>query len=150
GQVHQLRLHDLDQAIAAYRDVINAEPGHTATLEALEALFTSGVKQVEIGEILEPLYRSMGEWEKLSHVHEAQLAAIAPAGENAQEDRLAAYYRIAELHEDKLLDTAATLGVYIRALKEYPLDEKSGEEAPRLAATVDGGWETLANAYADI
>src|SRR5262249_13559000 len=38
----------------------------------------------------------------------------------------------------------------IRALKEYPLDEKSSEEAPRLAATVDSGWETLANAYADI
>ena len=154
GQVHQLRLNDLDAAIAAYRDVINAEPGHAQTLEALEALFAGVTKQVEIGEILEPLYRATNEWEKLSRVLEAQLAAIsgredAPEGQGPQ-DRLAAYYRLAELWEDKLLDTAQTLGVFIRALKEYPLDEKSGEEAPRLAETVDGGWETLANAYADI
>ena len=35
-------------------------------------------------------------------------------------------------------------------MKEFPLDEKTNEEAPRLAASVDSGWETLANAYADI
>jgi tetratricopeptide (TPR) repeat protein len=145
GQVQQLKLNDLDAAIAAYRDVMNASPEHQATLEALEGLFASGVKQLEIGEILEPLYRSMGEWEKLARVNEAQLAHT-----QGHEERLAAYYRLAELFEDKLIDPAKTLDVYIRALKEYPLDEKSGEEAPRLAAGVDGGWETLANAYADI
>jgi tetratricopeptide (TPR) repeat protein len=145
GQVEQLKLGNLDAAIAAYRDVISASPEHQATLEALEGLFASGVKQGEIGEILEPLYRSMGEWEKLAIVNEAQLAHT-----QGQEDRLAAYYRLAELFEEKLVDGAKTLDVYIRALKEFPLDEKSGEEAPRLAAAVDGGWETLANAYADI
>ena len=40
--------------------------------------------------------------------------------------------------------------MYVRALKEYPLDEKSGEDVARLAAVVDGGWDHLANAYADI
>ncbi len=154
GQVYQTRIGDLDQAIAAYRDVLNAAPEHTATLEALEALFASGTKQLEIGEILEPLYRATGDWDKLSKVHEAQLAHTPPQptedGKGGQEERLAAYYRIAELHEEKLVDGAAALEVYIRALKEYPLDEKSNEEAPRLAAAVDGGWDHLANAYADI
>jgi tetratricopeptide (TPR) repeat protein len=145
GQVEQTRLGNLDAAIAAYRDVINAAPEHQATLEALESLFASGAKQAEIGEILEPLYRSMSEWEKLAHVYEAQLAHT-----RGQEERLAAYYRLAELFEEKLLDPAKTLDVMIRALKEFPLDEKAGEEAPRLAAGVDGGWETLANAYADV
>jgi tetratricopeptide (TPR) repeat protein len=145
GQVEQARLGNLDAAIAAYRDVINAAPEHQATLEALEGLFASGAKQAEIGEILEPLYRSMSEWEKLAHVYEAQLAHT-----QGQDDRLAAYYRLAELFEEKLLDPAKTLDVIIRALKEFPLDEKAGEEAPRLAAGVDGGWETLANAYADV
>ncbi|MGO9714610.1 MAG: tetratricopeptide repeat protein [Polyangiaceae bacterium] len=147
GQVHQVRLADLDSAIAAYRDVLNAAPEHAATLTALETLFASGVKQLEIAETLEPLYRAASEWEKLSRVYEAQLAHTPPdqAGE-----RLAAYYRIAELLEEKLLDAPATLEVFIRALKEYPLDEKTGEEIPRLAATIDGGWETLANAFADV
>jgi tetratricopeptide (TPR) repeat protein len=145
GQILQGRLNDVEGAVAAYRDVINASPEHQATLEALEGLFSAGVKQAEVGEILEPLYRSMNEWEKLSHVYEAQLAQT-----KGQEDRLAAYYRLAELLEDKLVDPAKTLVVYLRALAEFPLDEKTGEEAQRLAGVVDGGWETLANAYADV
>ena len=145
GQVQQSRLGDLDAAIAAYRDVINAAPEHQATVEALESLFASGAKQPEVGEILEPLYRSMGEWEKLARVYEAQLAHT-----RAPDERVQSYYRLAELFEEKLLDPAKTLEVYVRVLKEFPLDEKSGEEAPRLAGSVDGGWETLANAYADV
>ncbi len=145
GQVYQLRLGDLDSAVAAYRDVINAEPNHTQTIDALEALFAGGTKQLEIGEVLEPLYRQAGEFEKLARVYEAQLTHTQGA-----EERLAAYYRIGEIYEEKLIDPAQTLDVYIRALKEFPLDERSAEEAPRLAEGVDGGWETLANAYADI
>ncbi len=145
GQVEQLKLNNLDAAIAAYRDVISASPEHLSTLEALEGLFSAGQKQAEVGEILEPLYRAAGEHEKLANVYEAQLEHT-----KGQEDRLAAYYRLAELSEDKLLDAPKTLDVVLRALKEFPLDEKAGEEAPRLAAGVDGGWETLANAYADV
>ena len=44
------------------------------------------------------------------------------------------YYRIAELLEEKLIDRGrGTLDVYVRALKEFPLDEKTrrGGRAPR-------------------
>ncbi len=156
GQLYEQKLSDVDHAIAAYREVIGAAPEHTQTMEALEALFAAGTKQLEIGEILEPLYRAGGDWEKLSKVYEAQLThtpaekAEGSEGVGGQEDRLAAYYRIAELHEDKLVDAAGALDVYVRALKEYPLDERSGDDVARLAAVVDGGWDHLANAYADI
>ena len=145
GQALQTKVGDVDRALAAYRDVMSAAPEHPETLHALESLFGSGVKQSEVGEILEPIYRAAGEWEKLTSVYEAQLAHTT-----GQDERLTAYYRLAELIEEKLLDPAKTLETYIRALKEYPLDEKAGEEAPRLAASVDGGWEVLANAYADV
>ncbi|MDP9149499.1 MAG: tetratricopeptide repeat protein, partial [Myxococcota bacterium] len=145
GQVQQTRLGNLDAAVAAYREVMNAAPEHQATLDALEALFASGEKQPEVGEILEPHYRSTSEWEKLGRVYEALLSHTEGA-----ENRLAAYYRLAELVEEKLVDRRKTLDVYVRALKEFPLDEKTGEEAPRLARAVEGGWELLANAYADV
>ncbi|MBX3229294.1 MAG: tetratricopeptide repeat protein [Labilithrix sp.] len=150
GQVQQANLGNVDAAIAAYRDVLSAAPEHENAAGALEGLFSNGIKQVEIAEILEPLYRAAGEWEKLVAVHEAQLNHTPPNPETNNEERLAAYYRIAELLEDKLMDPVRTLDVYIRALKEFPLDEKSSEEAPRLAGSIDNGWETLANAYADI
>ncbi len=156
GQLYEQKLSDVDHAIAAYREVIGAAPEHTQTMQALEALFAAGTKQLEIGEILEPLYRAAGDWEKLAKVYEAQLTHTPTTrpesgeGVGGQEDRLAAYYRIAELHEDKLVDAAGALEVYVRALREYPLDERSGDDVARLASVVDGGWDHLANAYADI
>jgi tetratricopeptide (TPR) repeat protein len=154
GQVYEHKLANLDLAIASYREVIGQSPDHANTLAALEGLFEQNTKQAEVAEILEPLYRNAGEWEKLVAVHEAQLthipAEVVDGRPSGQEERLAAYYRIAELFEEKLLDPTQTLAVYVRALKEYPLDERSGEEAPRVASGIDGGWEQLANAYADV
>ena len=145
GQVYQLRLGDLDKAIDAYREVINAAPEHVETLEALEGLFESGTKQLEIAEILDPLYQASAEWEKLIKVHEAQLAHTEDP-----EERIAMYYRIAEDAEERLMDPAHAFGVYVRAMKERPRDERTGEEIERLAGMIDGGWEQLANAYADV
>ncbi|MCA9627067.1 MAG: tetratricopeptide repeat protein [Myxococcales bacterium] len=145
GQVYQMRLNDLDRAIDAYREVIGAAPEHVETLEALESLFAMGTKQLEIAEILEPLYQSTAEWEKLIRVHEAQLAHTQDADE-----RMNMYYRIAEDAEERLMDPYQAFNVYVRAIKERPLDERTGEDIERLAAMIDGGWEQLANAYADV
>ena len=145
GQVYQTRLNDLPAAIAGYKEVLAAAPEHLATREALEGLFAAGVNQIEIGEILEPLYQSSGEWDKLAGVLEAELAHLTD-----EAARLAMYYRIAELHEERLVALDGALNAYLRALKQYPADEKTLEEVERLAGSSDGGWELLANAYADV
>ena len=145
GQIYQHRLTDLDQAVEAYREVITAMPDHEFALEALEGLFVGGIKQAEIGEILEPLYTDNAQWEKLAGVHEAQLGHLTEP-----EDRLAMYYRIAEDYEHNLLDPVRSMEVYVRAIKEFPLDERVGEDIERLASDIDGGWDRLGNAYADV
>ncbi len=145
GQLRQHKLADSAGAIQAYREILAAAPEHADSRAALEGLFQAGVSQLEIAEILEPLYQANGEWESLRRVHEATLTGLTDPAE-----RLAMHYRIGELCEDKLVDTAAAQDAYIRGLKESPLDERSGEEVERLAGAVDGGWERLANAYADI
>src|SRR5205807_6147589 len=76
GLTFQTRLNDLSSAIAAYKEVLGAAPDHVATREALEGLFAAGVNQMEIGEILEPLYQASGEWDKLVGVLEAELAHL--------------------------------------------------------------------------
>jgi tetratricopeptide (TPR) repeat protein len=145
GLTYQTRLNDLASAIAAYKEVLAAAPEHQTTREALEGLFAAGVNQIEIGEILQPLYEASGEWDKLAGVFEAQLAHLTEP-----EQRLAMYYRIAELNEERLVALDGALGAYLRALKEYPADEKTLEEVERLGGATDGGWEMLANAYADV
>ena len=145
GQVYQSRLNELDKAIEAYRDVIAAAPEHAETLQALETLFEAEVKQVDVGVLLEPLYQANGEWEKLMRVHEAQLRHTSEP-----EERLQMYYQIAEDAEERLMDPITGFGVFVRAIKEQPLDEKTGEEIERFAAMIDEGWKELANAYADV
>lgn len=145
GQVYQTRLGDVDRAIQAYREVISAAPEHTETLRALEALFESGTQQLAVAEILEPLYQATSEWEKLIRVREAELEHSRDPAQ-----RVAMFHRIAEDAEERLLDPVMAFNIYVRAIKESPLDERTGEELERLAAMLDGGWEQLANAYADV
>jgi hypothetical protein len=135
----------LHQAIEAYREVINAAPEHAETLSALESLFEAGTNQLEVAEILEPLYQSAAEWEKLIRVREAELAHTKDP-----EQRVVMYHRIAEDAEERLLDPVLAFNVYVRAIRESALDERTGEEIERLAGMIDNGWEQLANAYADV
>ncbi|MGZ6093888.1 MAG: tetratricopeptide repeat protein, partial [Polyangiales bacterium] len=144
GEVYERYLGDLDQAIAAYKEVLAVEPEHQKAMSRLEAIFASGKKQLEIGEILEPLYRQFDQYDKLVNVYEAQLGTLKDPAE-----RLSMYYRLAELHEEKLADGNKALEAHTRALKEQPTDERAHEEAERIAGTI-GEYDSLANAYADI
>ncbi len=145
GQVYEHQLNDVGAAIAAYREVLSNAPDHRTTLEALEGLFARGIRQLEIGETLEPLYETSNEWEKLLGVLEAKLTHLKES-----EERRAMFYRMAETYEERLVALDGALGIYVRALKEYPSDEKTLEEIERLGRSTDSGWEVVANAYADV
>ena len=88
GVVYQTRLGDVAQAIAAYREVLTAAPDHQATREALEGLFAAGVSQTEIGEILEPLYQSAGEWDKLALEDIRRTSALPTSALSASRTKL--------------------------------------------------------------
>jgi tetratricopeptide (TPR) repeat protein len=144
GQVYERQLNDVEQAIGVYSEVLSAAPEHQATRNALERLFASGVSQSQVGRILEPLYQSSGEYEKLVAVHEAQLTQTKDG-----EERLSMYYRIAEDYEEHLGDPDRAFGVFARALREYAQDERTSTDIERLAGSINNGWERLANEYAN-
>src|SRR5262249_22692446 len=58
GQLYETALQDFRQAIDSYREILALDPSHAPTLGALELLFTQGVEQHDIAQILEPLYRA--------------------------------------------------------------------------------------------
>ncbi|HSC86117.1 MAG TPA: tetratricopeptide repeat protein, partial [Polyangiaceae bacterium] len=145
GQVRQAHLGDVASAVQAYRDVLAAAPEHEDSRAALEGLFANGVRQVEIAEILEPLYQGSGEWEKLLSVREGQLANLTDA-----EARTTLLLRMAEEAEQQLVDGERAFGILVRALTENPAHEGTVDELERLAPLVEEGWEKLANAYADV
>ena len=78
-------------------------PSTRPTLEALEALFARGRRsRSRSARSSSRSTARSGEWEKLAQ----RPRGAARAHARAQEERLAAYYRLAELLEEKLLDAA--------------------------------------------
>ena len=144
GQVYQERLGDVGQAIEQYREILAAAPEHGPSLAALELLFADGVQPLQIGDILEPLYRMAEAWDRLLNVHEIQLQYQGDPAE-----RVAMMHRIAEIGEDKAGDHPRAFLWMQRALLEDPADDHTHAEAERLASILDG-WGQLANTYADV
>ncbi|HVX96230.1 MAG TPA: tetratricopeptide repeat protein [Polyangia bacterium] len=128
AQVFELALVDLPKAVAAYKDILQADPTHTETRAALERMFMGGTLQLEIAEVLEPLYRSGEEWEKLHQIYEVQLSRIADLSE-----RQGLLRRLAEIAEQKLVDQVAAFGWWAQAVKEDPSSEQALDELVRLA-----------------
>jgi golgin subfamily B member 1 len=128
AQVYELALLDMPKAIGAYKEILAADPAHEETRAALERMFMGSTLQLEIAEVLEPLYRAGGEWEKLHQIHEVQLSRVTDVGE-----RQVLLRRLAELAEQKLVDQVAAFGWWAQAIKEDPSSEQALDELLRLA-----------------
>jgi tetratricopeptide (TPR) repeat protein len=144
GQVLQARLARVGDAVGQYREILAAEPSYRPAVQALEQLFAEGQLPMEIGDVLEPLYRMSGAWSSLIGVHEVQLRHQADRTE-----RVAMMHRVAEIAEDKAQDARLAFLWMQRALLEQPENEHTDVEVERLAAAT-GGWAVLANTYADV
>ncbi len=144
GQVYQHYLGRVPDAIQQYRDILAAAPEHQQALTALELLFAEGVSPLEIGEILEPLYRMSESWDKLVGVHQVQLQHTADPDE-----RISMMHRVAEIAEDRAGDHQLALDWMQRAILEQPTHEHTVAEVERLAAMLDR-WDQLTNTYADV
>ncbi|MCA9664794.1 MAG: tetratricopeptide repeat protein, partial [Myxococcales bacterium] len=141
GQLYQEALEDLSNAIECYREILASTPEHTPSVTALELLFEDGQQQLEIAEILEPLYRMGEQWEKLVKIMQVQLERM-----DEDADKVSAIQRIAEICEQRLGDHHRAFQWWGYALAQDPLSEMITDELERLARTVDG-WSDLAGYY---
>ncbi|HEU0033618.1 MAG TPA: tetratricopeptide repeat protein [Kofleriaceae bacterium] len=140
GQTRQNQLGDRKGAVEVYRDILNDQPTHAATLTALEDMFHAGHLQMEIGAVLEPLYEASAEYGKLHGIHEVQLGKLSGP------DRQAMYQRLAELAEGKLYDQPKAFHWWSEALVEDPRWDHALEESERLAGAT-GSWDEMVAAY---
>ncbi|MBW2190179.1 MAG: tetratricopeptide repeat protein, partial [Deltaproteobacteria bacterium] len=124
-------------------EIIAAAPEFSPAVSALEGLFSSGVQPLEIGEVLEPLYRMQGNWGQLLSVQEVQVEHQSDPIE-----RVVMMHRLAEIAEDKADDHRRAFLWMQKALLEDPSHDHSLGEAERLSAIVDG-WTQLATTYAN-
>jgi tetratricopeptide (TPR) repeat protein len=141
GQTLEDALDDKKGAIEVYREILTANPAHAPTHAALEALFFEGHHQGEIAAILEPLYETAGEFEKLHRIYEVQLGKLTVLA-----DRAAMHARLAELAEGRLYDPARAFAWWGQAVVEDPRSERAVDEAERLAKDT-AAWDELVAVY---
>ncbi len=139
AQVLELAVGDLPKAVEAYQEILNADPRHIETREALERLLRSGQMQHEIAQVLEPLYRVGEEWEKLSDVYQLELERLKDP-----EERQGLLRRLADIAENKLVDQVSAFEWWSRSIKEDPSSEQGLEELLRLARLTHQ-WDAYVN-----
>src|SRR5690606_14670461 len=61
------------RAVDIYREILDTDPHHQQTLDALESMLDENVEAIAACEVLERVYRGMGESERLIRVHEVQV-----------------------------------------------------------------------------
>jgi tetratricopeptide (TPR) repeat protein len=140
GQTLEKSLGDRKGAIEVYREILTANPTHPQTFDAMEQMFFDGHHQPEIGGILEPLYETAGEYEKLHRILEVQLGKLAGT------ERQTMYQRLGELAEARLYDQVRAFHWWGEALVEDPRWDHAIEEAERLARAT-ASWDELVAVY---
>lgn len=138
GELRELRMGAVEAAIQLYREVLDKEPSNPRARASLERLLTDAKYEFAVAEVLEPLYRALGEYERLIGVHEVQLR-----GSENPFTRVEILWRIAELAETALDDPRRAFGMLGRALSQDPSQARTLAELERLSG-ITGDWQSFA------
>ena len=128
AEITSERLDDPRGAVQILRQVLEAKPNHSDSVERLEQLLRDERSRLAAAEVLEGVYRATSEWRKLAAVLEMQLAASADGAQ-----RLRLFGQLRELYEERMGEQALAFNVAARAFKEQPQDDGVFQDLVRLA-----------------
>jgi len=132
---------EIPAAIETYRRLLDIEPAHDDTVSALEALLQNEEHELELAEMLEPVYRARNEFARLVSVHEILVKSAANP-----EQKIQRLHEIAACFEDGLDDPSGAYDAMARAFKEDPMNAETQQSIERLARTL-GRMEVLIELY---
>jgi tetratricopeptide (TPR) repeat protein len=143
GRLWEQKLENVPKAIEFYRGILDANPEHLPSIEALEVLMTSGREALAAAAVLAPLYESMGEWRKLIATHAVEIGKTDDVFRQVE-----LLHRVAELYErpDKLNEPESAFTAFARAFRIDLLNDHTLEALERLAQMLDT-WPKLAALY---
>ena len=141
AQLREVQMGEIEAAVEIYHQVLQRDATSLAALSSLERLIQQPTHAVMVAEILEPVYRESGAYDKLVGVNEIQVRfATDPAR------RVELLHTIAELHESALDNPALAFQTLARALAEDPSHEPTVAALERLARAL-GTFADLARVY---
>jgi tetratricopeptide (TPR) repeat protein len=142
GEIYELEMDYVLDALPLYQEVLELDPGHGPSIDALLRIARLEEYRTQAAELLEPLLAAQHRYDDLAGLLEAKAQAAYDPFDKRQELR-----RLADIHETGREDPRAAFETYQRALAEDPSDVDSAEDVERLAAAL-GDWESAANAFA--
>ncbi len=134
----------VDVAIEGYRQVLERAPTNAQALAALERLGQDEKYELTIADLLEPLYRHVGDWQKLIGTHEVQVRRSEDVTR-----RVELLHQIAQLYEDAAGELGPAFATLARALKEDPSNEATQQQLDRVARAT-GRFDDLASVFAEL
>lgn len=141
GTLYRAMLDEPEQALSAFRIVLEQEPGNELAIEALETMFMDGQVVQPIAEILEPHYLNRGEHESLINLYRQRLDHL----DDAQE-RYDVLRQIARIYAQELSDDANALVYLGEALVVLPGERELMDELDALAERQEA-WGELTGYY---
>ncbi|MBN2196558.1 MAG: tetratricopeptide repeat protein [Polyangiaceae bacterium] len=143
GKVLDEKLASFDEAVEAYRSVLEEVPDDAESIAAVRAMGAAHEELREVvAAVLVPVLRSGQRYAELVDVLELRLSV-----ETDPVQRSETLCSIAEVLESRLGDPSAALGAMLRGMAERPEEDAIHRDVERLAAAVDG-WAMAADALA--
>jgi tetratricopeptide (TPR) repeat protein len=141
GDLWRDKLKDATRATEAYKRVLGMDPSHEPTLRALEGMMQKGEEPIAAAEVLQPIYETAGDWERVAAVYEVMIA-------NTQDPprRIDLLGMVADIQERRLSNFDAAFDAYCRAMRVDPANPEVIAHLDRMAEA-SGRWADLATAY---
>ncbi|MBN2529408.1 MAG: tetratricopeptide repeat protein [Deltaproteobacteria bacterium] len=137
-------LSDLDGSIDSYRDILAQQPTHRDAISRLEALAKDETVRMNAIEVLEPLHREAGRFDRLVDIIELKLEVLDdPAS------RLETLLDLAEIHMSGRSVPKDSFATYVRALKEDPSRMETVYVLEQIASAEDM-YRELAQVYESV
>ena len=146
GSILKEKIGDIDRALKVFEEILSVMPEHSATVEFLEKMVSSGEETLRVAKILEPIYEANADWNKLVWCLELQVNSIE---DNLEKVNL--LHRIAGYQEDEryLGQVKEAFTTYCRALQIDPKNEATLTALERIAESIRN-WQELASQYDSI
>jgi tetratricopeptide (TPR) repeat protein len=140
GELWREKLNDPTRATEAYKRVLEMDPTHEPTLHAIEGMMQRGEEPIAAAEVLQPIYESAGEWDRVAATYEVMIA-------NTQDPirRVELLGIVAGIYERRLSNFDASFDAYCRAMRVDPANPEVIAHLDRMAEA-SGRWSDLATA----
>ncbi len=124
GRLYETEIEDVTQAVESYRLVLEAQPRHPQTLQALEAIVRERDERALAFDVLRPVLSDEEDWGRLLELYE-----VIVQHEPDEYEQIALYRTMADIAEERMADPTRAFEFYGRALC---LDVEHSQAIPAL------------------